>query len=135
MALHGARLTLVAAQAAMASLWPLLAAPRHLFDANAQGAPAAVARMAERVDWVLDGWSWLAGLWACTRPDEREAVVAEMHSAMPILPLEVDGWAGPPGDWDNILRARRLHPPRPAWSCGNLVMVMARNENVRAAAA
>jgi hypothetical protein len=128
-----AQLTLAKAEASLATLWPLLARPQALLAAP--GALGQLVLLAERPDWLLDGWEAVAAMWTACAADRRGDALAEMLGLLPVLPLEVDRWPGPPADWDSLLRARRLSPPRPAWAGGGLADLAARNEVLRALAA
>lgn len=133
-----ARLTLAAVQGSLGTLWQTLAQLPALF-ARGDTVMAEVATMAERPDWLLDGWAQLAALCATLTaeapPSTRAALLREMVVRLPVPPLEADAWPGPVVDWEEVTRARHRMAPRPVLDGGSRVDLVARNERARSLAA
>jgi hypothetical protein len=78
--------------------------------------PADFLSLAERPDWLLDGWDGIAQLWNGARREDRDLVLRDALVRLPVPAAEADGWPGPVADWDAVLRGRRRLAPRPAWA-------------------
>lgn len=129
--LAAARYSLAAIRACQAALWPPL---EDLAGLLARG-PAGLrlmAELAERPDWLLDGWPPIVALWTSAAIQERSALAAEVAAIFPVPAQEADRWPGGALDWDTVLRGRRLLAALPVLAGTRLVEVAARNEGLRA---
>ncbi len=129
--LAAARYSLAAIRACLAAIWPAL---EDLPGLLARG-PAGLRLMGElieRPDWMLDGWPPITALWASATTQERSALAAEVAAIIPVPAQESDRWPGTAGDWDTVLRGRRLLATLPVLGGTRLVEMAARNESLRA---
>jgi hypothetical protein len=129
-----ARLTLGVLTCTVALLGRALA---QLPAAFAEG-DAAVARLillAERPDWLLDGWAPLAALVAATPAEARGAALRDALATLPILPREADGWSAANGAWDTLGQAQSRLAGSPGWSRAPRAEAVRRLEAMRARAA
>jgi hypothetical protein len=122
------RLTATMVEAGLPALSQALAAP------PATGEAAQLLALAERPDWLLDGWDALAALCAATPAEERGAALRDALARLPVPPLEAET---PSADaaWDAVLLGRRRVAPRPSWLHAPRTAAVARNEQARAIAA
>jgi hypothetical protein len=97
-------------------------------------APLDVAQIANRPEWLLDGWEQICLLWwSVTAEHPAHAVLAEMTQLVPILPREAAEWIGEPIDLDKLNRFRRMVPLNEDWRTGVTAFnLIARNESLRA---
>lgn len=97
--------------------------------------PGAVARVATRPEWLLDGWEQICLLWQFAEDDaQRRAALLEMTGLVPVLPREVRDWAGYFIEADLSIRLRRMIPLNQDWRTGSTVFdLIARNEQILAA--
>lgn len=129
--LAAARFTIAAARACLAALWSRL---EDLPTLLARG-PAAlreIAELADRPDWMLDGWPPIVALWTHAAPRDRSALAAEIAAILPVPAQEADRWPGRAMDWDTVLRGRRMLATLPVLAGTRLVEVATRNEGLRA---
>jgi hypothetical protein len=100
-------------------------------------APAKIARVAARPDWLLDGWEQICCLWDdATDPADRPAALVEMALLVPILPQETALWIGAVVDPVKLAAYRRKVLLNEDWRTGMAVYTLiARNERLRAMAA
>ncbi|MGG5811292.1 hypothetical protein, partial [Falsiroseomonas sp. CW058] len=129
-----ARLALAAVPAGLHGLRQALAALPARLAAGQDPVPEITA-LAERPDWILDGWDMLAALWAASPPAEHGMALHDALAQLPVPPLEAETWPGPAADWDTLLRGRRLVAPRPAWARQGRGLLIARNEQLLGIAA
>lgn len=97
--------------------------------------PAQFAARTSRLDWLLDGWDMILGIWNAASSQERPAAIMEMALLAPILPLEVEGWHGIDPDWQRPQRSGRVVQEFEDWRSGRLIDMIARNENLTIAPA
>lgn len=129
-----AQLTLEAVPVALRPLRTALADLPGLCSRSQAGLDQ-VCIMAERADWLLDGWAHVVAAWRATPAECRGALLGDLMAALPILPREADAWTGPVPGWDAIAEAhRRLHL-KPGWTQGMRMDMVAAQERVRALAA
>jgi hypothetical protein len=83
-----------------------------------------------QLDWLLDGWEIILGVWKSSPADGRTAAVMEMALLAPILPAEVAGWYGLDPDWRNPRPQRGLVQQFQEWRRGHIIDLVARNENL-----
>lgn len=129
--LAAARYNLASIRACLAALWPLLDDLAGLLDRGPAGV-RLMAELAERPDWLLDGWPPITALWASAPIQDRSALAAEIAAIFPVPALETDRWPGGAMDWDTVLRGRRLLGSLPVLAGTRLVEMAARNESLRA---
>jgi hypothetical protein len=100
---------------------------------DAEGLRTLVGRM----DWLLDGWSLICGMWREAIPADRLAVSWEMAMLVPVLPREAEAWCGVKADWDSPRQVGKRRSVRAMedWRTGTLHDLIARNERLRARAA
>jgi hypothetical protein len=129
-----ARLTLQAIPAVLAPLQGLLC---HLGAALLRGEPAVaqVALLAERPDWLLDGWDAIAALCSATPRASRLAVLREALPWLPLPPQEIETWCGPAPGWEAVALGCRRFAPRPVQPAEARAALVLRQEQLRAAAA
>jgi hypothetical protein len=96
---------------------------------------AAALKVAERTDWLLDGWCRLAALWDAVQASAPGPALRDILVQLPVPPAEVDAWPGPESQWEPVLLARRRVAPRPSWTTGTRVDLLACQEQVRSLAA
>ncbi len=123
--LHAQALDLLADPAALLATWA--------------ASPAKVAHRIGRPDWLLDGWEHITLLWHVAEADaQRLDAVAEACALTPPMPAEAEAWlADQPMLWLNLCTAAGAAPPPPvaARTPSQAVMLVARNEHIRALAA
>ena len=83
-----------------------------------------------RLDWLLDGWEAILGIWNAASASDRSAAMMEMALLAPILPKEVMGWLGFPPDMAQERRKLRIVGQFEDWRSGRLMDMIARNENL-----
>ena len=67
-----------------------------------------VIRLAERPEWLLDGWEQICLIWRYARDDvSRRAAVAEIFNQIPVLPRELGEWSGHGAEMEELLLANR----------------------------
>ncbi len=89
-----------------------------------------ILRELTRLDWLLDGWGSIIGIWNASSPSDRSAAMMEMAVLAPILPREVSGWLGVQADCALERRKIRIVQQFEDWRSGRLVDMIARNENL-----
>jgi hypothetical protein len=135
-ALLAAAAVRLAQSAVQASLAPLHEILDRLPAVVAQGEAAIgrLLRLAERPDWLLDGWDSLAARAATVPPAGRGAVLRDVLAQLPVPPREADAWLGGTS-WDAVLLGRRRIAARPGWLNWSWVDAVASNEQAQAMAA
>ena len=100
-----------------------------------RGARQAVAQLAGRPDWLLDGWTQICLVWDHAEGEKaKRAALAEMALLAPIIPREASEWVGLRLTED-IGRVRRVVVLNDDWRTGAKVFeLIARNEHLRALA-
>jgi hypothetical protein len=83
-----------------------------------------------RLDWLLDGWEAILGIWNSADSSDKSAAMMEMAVLAPILPKEVIGWLGVGADMAQEKRKVRIVHQFEDWRSGRLVDMIARNENL-----
>jgi hypothetical protein len=83
-----------------------------------------------RLDWLLDGWETVLGIWNAAGSSDKSAAIMEMALLAPILPKEVIGWLGPIPDMAEERRKIRVVRQFEDWRSGRVIDMMARNENL-----
>jgi hypothetical protein len=83
-----------------------------------------------RLDWLLDGWEAILGIWNAAKASERSAAMMEMAMLAPILPKEVVGWLGFAPDMAQERRKLKIVRQFEDWRNGRVVDIIARNENL-----
>lgn len=83
-----------------------------------------------RLDWLLDGWDAILGIWNAANASERSAAMMEMAMLAPILPKESIGWLGLAPDMAQERRKLRIVRQFEDWRSGRVIDMIARNENL-----
>ena len=83
-----------------------------------------------RLDWLLDGWEVILGIWNSADPTDKTAAMMEMAMLAPILPKEVMGWIGFASDMAQERRKLRIVRQFEDWRSGRVIDMIARNENL-----
>lgn len=83
-----------------------------------------------RLDWLLDGWGTILGIWNAAEPSDKNAAIMEMAVLAPILPKEVMGWFGFQSDMARERRKVRIVNQFEDWRSGRVIDMIARNENL-----
>jgi hypothetical protein len=83
-----------------------------------------------RLDWLLDGWDTILGIWNAAEPSDKNAAIMEMAVLAPILPKEVMGWLGFQPDMAQERRKVRIVNQFEDWRSGRVIDMIARNENL-----
>ena len=98
--------------------------------------PAAVAQLAIRPEWLLDGWEQICLIWGYAEDDAaRRAALTEIAGLLPVLPKEASEWSDIKADFDASLRFRRVVTLNEDWRTGSRVFdLIARNERFKAVA-
>ena len=89
-----------------------------------------VSQRLTRLDWLLDGWDMIIGIWNAASISEKTNAIMEMALLAPILPKEVTGWYGVEPDWAMARRTNRIVQQFEDWRSGRLVDMIARNEEL-----
>lgn len=89
-----------------------------------------ILRDLTRLDWLLDGWGCIIGIWNASSPSDRSAAIMEMAVLAPILPREASGWFGVQAELAPERRKVRIVQQFEDWRSGRLVDMIARNENL-----
>ena len=92
--------------------------------------PETVATEAARLDWLLDGWPLILGLWEQAEPPEQLRAIWEVAMLLPVLPRETAAWCSVEADWDLPQRLRRLVKARHERRSCRPVDLSARNERL-----
>jgi hypothetical protein len=125
--LRKAALSLACAEAAIAELDRVMSDTTILIHAWQRDRQSVLSRVA-RSEWLLDGWDIVIALWRQSEPSDREAILWEMTQLVPLLPKEVENWAGFPEGGSEI----RLAPATPGqgtdWRRQRSIEYTARNE-------
>jgi len=97
----------------------------------------AIADLAARPEWLLDGWERICLLWTIASDDAaRRAALVEMAQLVPVLPREASEWMGVDVASDRPISFRRSVRLNEDWRTGAAVFdLTARNEYLRALAA
>lgn len=116
---------------------------------------ASFTELAERTEWLLDGWEPICQLWRQAQTDvERDAILAEIAPLVPVLPRETGEWARltiraqstftyrntvlvredwrVAGDGAASAQGRKIVRRNQDWRTSSLVDLVARNEHLHA---
>jgi hypothetical protein len=95
---------------------------------------AGVRALADRSDWLLDGWERIALLWLSANPNAfRRAVLLEMAPLLPVLPREVAGWTDVSIHPEAMEQVCRVTSREDAWRTGSPAFALIeRNEKLLA---
>jgi hypothetical protein len=96
--------------------------------------PQDVEALAERADWVLDGWEWVCLLWLSAGSDDaRRRALVEMAQLVPVLPAEASGWTNLPPPPETLRQPCRVTSREDSWRTGSAAFsLIGRNETLRA---
>ncbi len=83
-----------------------------------------------RLDWLLDGWEAILGIWNAADTSDKSAALMEMAVLAPILPKEVMDWLGFAPDMAQERRKVRIVRQFEDWRSGRVMDMIARNENL-----
>jgi hypothetical protein len=83
-----------------------------------------------RLDWLLDGWGTILGIWNAAEASEKNIAIMEMAVLAPILPKEAMGWLGLQSDMAQERRKVRIVQQFEDWRSGRVIDMIARNENL-----
>ncbi len=83
-----------------------------------------------RLDWLLDGWEAILGIWNAANASDKNIAIMEMAVVAPILPKEVIGWLGLLTDMVEERRKVRIVRQFEDWRSGRVIDMIARNENL-----
>ena len=83
-----------------------------------------------KLDWLLDGWDTLIGIWEAAPTQQKTNAIMEMALLAPILPKEVAGWFGVDADPLKLRRTGRIVHQFEDWRSGCAVDMIARNEEL-----
>ncbi|MCA3414224.1 MAG: hypothetical protein INF84_06445 [Roseomonas sp.] len=83
-----------------------------------------------RLDWLLDGWEAILGIWNAANVTDRGAAMMEMAMLAPILPREIIGWLGCAPDIVQERRKVKIVRQFEDWRSGRVIDMIARNENL-----
>ncbi len=83
-----------------------------------------------RLDWLLDGWGTILGIWNAAEASEKNSAIMEMAVLAPILPKEAMGWLGFQPDMAQERRKVRIVQQFEEWRSGRMFDMIARNENL-----
>ncbi|MCA3379798.1 MAG: hypothetical protein ING08_06085 [Roseomonas sp.] len=89
-----------------------------------------VSQRLTRIDWLLDGWDTIIGIWDAAPMQEKASAIMEMALLAPILPKEVTAWNGIDTDLSRERRTARIVQQFEDWRSGRLVEMIARNEEL-----
>lgn len=89
-----------------------------------------VSQRLTRLDWLLDGWDTIIGIWDAAPIQEKTNAIMEMALLAPILPKEVTGWSGIDTDLSKERRTARIVQQFEDWRSGRVVDMIARNEEL-----
>lgn len=138
---RGARLTLRCCRPAMTeALAPLDDLPGLLRQWR-RGRAETVRERTARLEWLLDGWGMICGLWRTAHASRRRVAVLEMAMLLPLLPAEAEAWLRLDPDpetgdlYDSLNSLRRVMQPNQDWLTGRILELVAQNERLRASRA
>ena len=127
--LHSLELTLACAAQAVEEFDALIGDTMAALNAW-QNDSQDVSQRLTRIDWLLDGWDTIIGIWKATPIQERSNAIMEMALLAPILPKEVSGWNGIDTDLSKERRTVRIVQQFEDWRSGRVVDMIARNEEL-----
>jgi hypothetical protein len=98
--------------------------------------PEAVVGVAERPDWLLDGWEQICLIWNYAQDDAaRRVALVEIADCIPVLPRELHEWGGGRANLGAVFAEHGHIVLNADWRTGEAVFdLIARNEQLRAAA-
>jgi hypothetical protein len=83
-----------------------------------------------RLDWLLDGWGTILGIWNAAEASEKNSAIMEMAVLAPIQPKEAMGWLGLQPEMAQERRKVRIVQQFEEWRSGRMFDMIARNENL-----
>jgi len=89
-----------------------------------------VSQRLTRIDWLLDGWDTIIGIWDTSPIQEKANAIMEMAMLAPILPKEVSDWNGLDASGMRQRQSARIVQQFEDWRSGRLVDMIARNEEL-----
>jgi hypothetical protein len=98
--------------------------------------PLGVARIAERPEWMLDGWEQIYLIWSQALDNAaRRVALVEIADCIPAIPTELNKRGGGKGPMDDVFADHGQIGLNEDWRTGAAVFdLIARNERLRAAA-
>lgn len=90
----------------------------------------AILHELTQLDWLLDGWETILGIWNAAALSDKGAAMVEMAVLAPILPKEVIGWLGFAPDMAQERRKVRIVSQFEDWRSGRAIHMIARNEDL-----
>jgi hypothetical protein len=98
--------------------------------------PASVIRIAERSEWLLDGWEQICLIWNYAKDSAaRRVALAEIADYIPAMPRELNEWGSGRINMDDVFSEHGHITLNEDWRTGATVFdLIARNEQLRAAA-
>jgi hypothetical protein len=124
-----ARLSISAARAALAALGR---AVQSLPGGDMEAAGRIIA-LAERPDWLLDGWSLPVAL--LVEGGGAGLTLRDVLAGIAVPAQEAEGWWSSAGGWDAVQQGRVRLAPRPGWAMAPRTRMAPRLEAARATAA
>jgi len=95
--------------------------------------PAAIQALAERGDWLLDGWERACLIWRATPAAARQDALQEIALALPQLPPEAHDWRDPSVTLPASEQTVRAIANDGSWQAGiTTLRLTERNETLRA---
>jgi len=83
-----------------------------------------------RLDWVLDGWDLILGIWQATPMTDKAHAIMEMSLLVPVLPKQITDWFGVHHDFSKTRRNASILQQFEASRSGRLIDLIARNEKL-----
>jgi hypothetical protein len=98
--------------------------------------PEAVVGVAERPEWLLDGWEQICLVWNDARDNAaRRLALVEIADYIPTIPRELNEWGGGRANLGDVFADQGHITLNEDWRTGATVFdLIARNERLRAAA-
>jgi hypothetical protein len=98
--------------------------------------PQSVVRVAERPEWLLDGWEQICLIWNYAQDNAaRRVALVEIGDCIPTIPKELNEWGGGRTNVDDVFVEHGHITLNEDWRTGATVFdLIARNERLRAAA-
>jgi hypothetical protein len=98
--------------------------------------PQSVIRVAERPEWMLDGWEQICRIWTYAQDNAaRRAALVEIADHIPAIPRELNEWGGGRANMDDVFAGQPHIGLNEDWRTGATVFdLIARNEQLWAAA-
>lgn len=99
--------------------------------------PQSMVRVAERPDWMIDGWEQICLIWNYAKDNAaRRVALIEIADHIPAMPKELNEWGGGRANMNDVFAEHDHIGLNEDWRTGATVYdLIARNEHLRAAAA